>query len=78
MASHLPRMNSSNKGQELIDFDLNQGGLDYKLCPCAQPQDLLWLNVKNLYPQYTAPREEMKKDRRRRKKSSEANSSRDW
>ena len=78
MASHLPRMNSSNKAQELIDFDLNQGGLDYKLCPSAQPQDLLWLNVKNLYPQYTAPREEMKKDRRRRKKSSEANSSRDW
>ena len=36
-------MNSSNKAQELIDFDLKQGGLDYKLDPSAQHQDLSWL-----------------------------------
>ena len=31
MVSQLPRMNCSNEVQEVIDFDLNQGGLDYKL-----------------------------------------------
>ena len=61
MASQLPRRNSSNEAQELIDFDLDQGGLDYKSGPSAQHQDLLWLNVKNLNPQYTAPQKEMKK-----------------
>ena len=61
MASHLPRMNSSNEAQELIDFDLNQGGLKYKPGSSAQHQDLSWLNVKNLNPQYTAPQKEMKK-----------------
>ena len=60
MASQLPRRNSSNKAQELIDFDLDQGGLDYKSGPSAQHQDLLCLNVKNLNPQYTAPQKEMK------------------
>ena len=61
MASQLPRRNSSNEVQELIDFNLNQGGLNYKLGPSTQHQDLSWLNVKNLNPQYTAPRKEMKK-----------------
>ena len=60
MASQLPRRNSSSEAQELIDFNLNQGGLNYKLGPSTQHQDLSWLNVKNLNPQYTS-RKEMKK-----------------
>ena len=63
MASQLPRRNSSNEAQELIDFNRNQGGLNYKLGPSTQHQDLSWLNVKNLNPQYTAPRKERKVQR---------------
>ena len=60
MASQLPKMNSSSEAQEVIDFDLNQGCLDYKLGPSTQHQDLLWLNVKYLNPQYTTPQKEEK------------------
>ena len=61
-------MNSSNKAQELIDFDLKQGGLDYKPDPSAQHQDLSWFNVKNLNHQYTAPRKEMEKPLSKKRK----------
>ena len=37
MASHLPRMNSSNEAQELIDFDLNQGGTIAQQIECTTP-----------------------------------------
>ena len=60
MASWLPRMNSSNEAQELIDFDLSQGCLDYKPGPNAQHQNLSWLNVKNLNSEYTVPQKEIK------------------
>ena len=35
MASHLPRINSRNKAQELIDFDLNQGGTIAQQIECT-------------------------------------------
>ena len=68
MASQIPRMNSNSEAQELIDFDLNQGGLDYKLGPSAQHHDLSWLNVKNLNLQYTAPQKELKKPPSKKKR----------
>ena len=48
------RVNKSKQqqqGGELIDFNVNQGSLDYKDKSNVQHQDLLWLRVKNLVSQ---------------------------
>ena len=44
----LARANSNNEVEGLIDFNLNQGNLDYKVNSNVQHQDLSWLRVKNL------------------------------
>ena len=35
----------------MIDFNMNQGSLDYKVNSNVQYQDLSWLRVKSLVPQ---------------------------
>ena len=47
----LARANSNKEVEELIDFNVNQGSLDYKVNLNVQHQDLSWLRVKNLAPQ---------------------------
>ena len=47
----LTRANNNSKVEELIDFNVNQGSLDYKDNSNVQHQDLLWLRVKNLVSQ---------------------------
>ena len=47
----LIRANNNSKVEELIDFNVNQGSLDYKDNSNVQHQDLLWLRVKNLVSQ---------------------------
>ena len=59
----LPRVNSNNEEKELIGFNRNQGGLDYKVNLNVQRQDLSWLGVKKL-----ALQKEMSKPPSRKKK----------
>ena len=47
----LARANSNNEVEEMIDFNMNQGSLDYKVNSNVQYQDLSWLRVKSLVPQ---------------------------
>ena len=47
----LTRANNNSKVEELIDFNVNQGSLDYKDNSNVQHQDLLWVRVKNLVSQ---------------------------
>ena len=47
----LARANRNNEVEELIDFNVNQVSLNYKVNSNAQQQDLSWLRVKNLVPQ---------------------------
>ena len=47
----LIRANNNSKVEELIDFNVNQGSLDYKDNSNVQHQDLLWVRVKNLVSQ---------------------------
>ena len=46
--TELVRANNNNEVEELIDLNVNQGSLDYKINSNVQHQDLLWLGVKNL------------------------------
>ena len=46
--TELVRANSNNEVEELIDLNMNQGSLDYKINSNVQHQDLSWLGVKNL------------------------------
>ena len=46
--TELVRVNSNNEVEELIDLNVNQGSLDYKINSNVQHQDLSWLGVKNL------------------------------
>ena len=46
--TELVRANSNNEVEELIDLNVNQGSLDYKINSNVQHQDLSWLGVKNL------------------------------
>ena len=45
------RANSNNEVEELIDFNVNQGSLDYKVNLNTQHPDSSWLGVKILVPQ---------------------------
>ena len=42
---------NSNEVEELIDFNMNKGSLDYKVNSNIKQQDLSWLRIKNLVPQ---------------------------
>ena len=44
----LANLNSDNEVEELIDFHVNEGSLDYKVNSNVQHQDLSWLRVKIL------------------------------
>ena len=46
--TELVRANSNNEVEELIDLNVNQGSLDYKINSNVQHQDLSWLRVKIL------------------------------
>ena len=46
--TELVRANNNNEVEELIDLNVNQGSLDYKINSNVQHQDLSWLGVKNL------------------------------
>ena len=45
------RANSNNEVEELIDFNVNQGSLDYKVNSNIHHPDSSWLGVKILVPQ---------------------------
>ena len=45
------RTNSNNEVEELIDFNVHQGSLDYKVNSNIQHPDSSWLGVKILVPQ---------------------------
>ena len=59
----LARSNSNNEVKELIDFNVNQGSLDYKVNWNVQHQDLSWLRVENLVP----PKEILKPPSKKKK-----------
>ena len=44
--TELVRANSNSEVEELIDLNVNQGSLDYKINSNVQHQDLSWLGVK--------------------------------
>ena len=59
----LARSNSNNEVKELIDFNVNQGSLDYKVNSNVQHQDLSWLRVETLVP----PKEILKPPSKKKK-----------
>ena len=64
----LARVNSNNEVEELTDFNVNRGSLDYKVYSNVQYQDLSWLRVKNLVLQ-----KEMMKPPSKKKKVQRSN-----